>query len=112
MHWNILRSFTNTYKSIFINWTVFQRLIDFVNRLKLIKGILATNLGFSKLEKVEFGGIEGRLLSQKGKQIFDEFGSVYNVFNNIQYDPCDIADNSILKDNDDFLPDVLIMIKD
>ncbi|RZC39341.1 MT, DHC N2, AAA 7, DHC N1 and/or AAA 9 domain containing protein [Asbolus verrucosus] len=82
--------------------TVFQRLIDFIDRLKLIKVILATNLEFSKLEKVEFGGIKGRLLSQKCEQIFEEFGTAYNVFNNIQYDPCDADDDSILKDNKEF----------
>lgn len=81
---------------------VFQRLLDYIQRLKLINVILTTNLEFSKLEKVEFGGIKGRLLSQKCNQIFEEFGVAYNVFNNIQYDPCDIADDSIVKDNDTF----------
>lgn len=82
--------------------TVFQRLIDFIDRLKLISAILATNLEFSKLEKVEFGGLKGRLLSQKCEQIFDEFGTAYNIFTSIQYDPCDTTDDSILKDYDEF----------
>lgn len=65
---------------------VFQRLMDFIERLYLVDSILVAALEFGKLEKVEFGGIRGRLLSQKCTEIFDEFKSSYNVFGNIQYE--------------------------
>lgn len=65
---------------------VFQRLMDFVERLCLVDSILVAALEFGKLEKVEFGGIRGRLLSQKCIDIFEEFKVSYNVFANIQYE--------------------------
>lgn len=65
---------------------VFQRLMDFVERLCLVDSILVAALEFGKLEKVEFAGIRGRILSQKCTEIFDEFKSSYNVFGNIQYE--------------------------
>nr|CAH7754609.1 unnamed protein product [Callosobruchus chinensis] len=81
---------------------VFQRLIDFVERLRVIRNILGTHLEFMKLEKVEIGGIKGRQLSQKCELIFEEFNKLYNVFNNIQYDVLDLTDTSIVKDYDAF----------
>lgn len=77
---------------------VFQRLLDFKERLHLVKDILMTLIEFTKLEKVELGGIKGRLLSQKCVQIFEEFNKAYNVFNNIQYEILDTTDHSIIKD--------------
>lgn len=66
--------------------TVFQRLLDFIERLYLVDSILVAALEFGKLEKVEFAGIRGRLLSQRCTDIFDEFKTSYNVFSNIQYE--------------------------
>lgn len=65
---------------------VFQRLMDFVERLCLVDTILQAALEFGKLEKVEFAGIRGRLLSQRCTEIFEEFKTSYNVFSNIQYE--------------------------
>ncbi|CAH1960839.1 unnamed protein product [Acanthoscelides obtectus] len=81
---------------------IFQRLIDYVGRLKVIRNILGTHLEFSKLEKVEIGGIKGRQLSAKCEHIFEEFNKLYNVFNNIQYDVLDLNDQNIIKDYDAF----------
>lgn len=82
--------------------TVFQKLIDFIDRLIILRSILGTQLEFSKLEKVEIGGIKGRLLSQKCEEVFEEFNKSYNIFNNIQYDVLDLKDNSIVKDSELF----------
>ncbi|KAJ8925640.1 hypothetical protein NQ315_009485 [Exocentrus adspersus] len=81
---------------------VFQRLMDFSERLDLVRGILATLIEFTKLEKVEIGGIKGRLLSQKCVEIFEEFNKAYNVFNNIQYEILDTTDFNINKDAEVF----------
>ncbi|XP_060520898.1 dynein beta chain, ciliary-like [Cylas formicarius] len=77
---------------------VFQRLLDFVERLDLVKQILQTHLDFNKLEKVEIGGIKGRYLSSKCADILEEFNKAYNLFANIQYDVLDTADDSLAKD--------------
>ncbi|KAL1512674.1 hypothetical protein ABEB36_002231 [Hypothenemus hampei] len=81
---------------------VFQRLFDFLNRLHLIKTILQTHIDFSKLEKVEIGGIKGRYLSAKCASIFDDFNKSYSSFQNIQYDILNINDDSLIKDFENF----------
>lgn len=81
---------------------VFQRLMDFIDRLRLVNSLLATNLEFGKLEKVEIGGIKGRLLSQKCVDIFEEFKTIYNVFANIQYEILSPEDKSIDDDYENF----------
>ncbi|XP_028130568.2 dynein beta chain, ciliary-like [Diabrotica virgifera virgifera] len=81
---------------------VFQRLLDFTERLKILKDILGTQLEFSKLEKVEIGGIKGRLLSQKVEEVFDDFNKLYNLFNNITYEVLDLKDDGILGDAHNF----------
>lgn len=77
---------------------VFQRLMDFVDRLRLISLILETAIEFTKLEKVEIGGLKGRLLSQKCVDVFEDFRTYYNVFLNIQYDCLCPEDHSIIAD--------------
>ncbi|CAH1116455.1 unnamed protein product [Phaedon cochleariae] len=81
---------------------VFQRMIDFTDRLRIIENILGTQLEFSKLEKVEIGGLNGKLLSMKCEEIFEEFNKFYNLFNNIQYEVLDLTDDSIVKDAEKF----------
>lgn len=82
--------------------SVFQRLMDFIDRLKLVRGVLETNLEFVKLEKVEIGGLRGRGLSMKCNEVFEEFNTLYNVFRNIQYDVLDPEDKNIEADNEVF----------
>lgn len=79
--------------------SVFQRLMNFIDRLKLVRQILETNLEFTKLEKVEIGGLRGRGLSMKCNEVFEEFNTLYNVFRNIQYDILDPEDRNIEADN-------------
>lgn len=74
---------------------VFQRLMDFTDRLKLVRTILETNLEFTRLEKVEIGGLKGKVLSVKCSEVFEEFNVIYNVFRNIQYDILETEDHLI-----------------
>lgn len=64
----------------------FQRLIEFLDRLRTVSAILFAALEFNKLEKVEIGGLRGRLLSQKCQEVFEEFKTHYTIFGNIQYE--------------------------
>lgn len=50
-------------------------------------------LEFMKLEKVEFGGIKGKLLSQQVVQLYEEFQEQYGVFINKIYDCLDLGSN-------------------
>lgn len=90
-----------------VPWTfharnVFQRLMDFVDRLRLVSSILFSALEFNKLEKVEFGGLRGRLLSQKCGEVFEEFKTHYTLFSNIQYDILSPEDREIDADYENF----------
>ena len=51
-----------------------------------------TVLEFTKLEKIEFGGIKGKILSSQTLQIFDEFNELYKVFQEKSYDCLDPKD--------------------
>lgn len=81
---------------------VFQRLMDFVERLYLVDSILVGAMEFGKLEKVEFAGIRGRLLSQLCADIFDEFKVSYAVFGNIQYELLKPEVKNVVADYDTF----------
>lgn len=90
-----------------VPWTfhprnVFQRLMDFTDRLKLIKTVLGAALEFSKLEKVEIGGIKGKVLSQKCNDVLSDFNEVYMHMANIQYELLDPADHQINADYEIF----------
>lgn len=113
---NVMSSFEvirNNLESYFkddvqpVLWTfhprsVFGRLMDFVERLKLVKSMLANSLEFIKLEKVEFGGIEGRVLSKKCAEVLEDFNSLYIQLGNITYDILDPEDFNIEKDYENF----------
>ena len=47
---------------------------------------------FMKLEKIEFGGIKGKMLSSQVVQIFEEFNELYKVFTERSYDSLDPLD--------------------
>lgn len=51
-----------------------------------------------KLEKIEFGGVKGRILSQLVLNIFEEFQEIHKVFGERTYNPLDPTDkvNSFL----------------
>ena len=44
---------------------------------------------FAKLEKVELGGIKGKMLSHQVVEIFTEFNEIFSVFGNRTYDGLD-----------------------
>ena len=47
---------------------------------------------FMKLEKIEFGGIKGKMLSSQVVQIFEEFNELYKLFTERSYDSLDPLD--------------------
>ena len=48
---------------------------------------------FLKLEKIEFGGIKGKMLSEQTVQIFEEFNDLYKMFAESNYDCLDLKDD-------------------
>jgi dynein heavy chain, axonemal len=86
-----------------VNWTfhpnaVFERFNAFLNRLLTIQGFFFTIIEFLKLEKVEIGGLKGRVLSQRILTVSAEFNQCFALFASKTYDVLDPDDPSF--DND------------
>jgi len=47
---------------------------------------------FLKLEKVEYAGIKGRMLSAQTVTIYEEFNEMYKAFQEVTYDPLEPQD--------------------
>lgn len=54
---------------------------------------METATEFLKLEKIEFGGIKGVVLTLQVQQLFEEFNDKYKVFSERTYDCMDPASN-------------------
>ena len=48
---------------------------------------------FLKLEKVEYGGVKGTMLSEVTEGMFAEFNDLYKTFTDSSYDPLDLSDD-------------------
>ncbi|XP_066917361.1 dynein beta chain, ciliary-like [Clytia hemisphaerica] len=70
----------------------------FMERLGLVKEVFETAIEFNKLEKVEIGGMKGRILSHDVVQIFTEFQECFAVFANSTYDSLHYKDTGFLND--------------
>ncbi|CDQ78911.1 unnamed protein product [Oncorhynchus mykiss] len=69
---------------------VFSGLDRFIDRVKTIEDVLLTAVDLLKLEKVEFGGIRGRALSQQVLWLHQEFLDTYKVLTEKPYDCLDV----------------------
>nr|CAB3508098.1 unnamed protein product [Spodoptera littoralis] len=79
---------------------VFKRFNIYLKRLKMIENILESTVEILKLEKVEFCGLRGKILSTECMKVLDDYSLRYNYLGNIQYDPADPEDDSFLADYD------------
>ena len=59
-------------------------------------------LEFMKLEKIEFGGIKGKMLSSQVVQVFEEFQELYKLFTERTYDSLDPQDPLFMEDYENF----------
>lgn len=82
--------------------TVFERFFAFLDRLQTIQWFFNTILEFSKLEKVEIGGLKGRTLSSKVVDVFGEFQTCFSVFSGKSYDVLEPDDDSFIADFETF----------
>lgn len=77
---------------------VFGRLQLFVERLNTIQWFFDTVLEFLKLEKIELGGLKGRVLSAKVTAVSHEFNEHFTMFASKSYDVLDPEDTTFLQD--------------
>ncbi|XP_063817028.1 dynein axonemal heavy chain 9 isoform X3 [Pseudophryne corroboree] len=79
---------------------IFARLECFIKRLEAIEDLLVTALDMMKLDKIEFGGIKGKVLTQTVAEMYQEFQDTYKVFSERTYNCLDVG-------NKEFEADVL-----
>ncbi|XP_071446269.1 dynein beta chain, ciliary-like [Hetaerina americana] len=77
---------------------VFDRMHTFRDRLEVFKDFFETIIEFQKLEKVEIGGLRGRILGMKVADVFAEFNELLSEFANKTYDALDPESNDFHKD--------------
>ncbi|KAK3091630.1 hypothetical protein FSP39_021358 [Pinctada imbricata] len=85
---------------------VFARYDKFVERVEIVRDLMETALEFIKLEKIELGGIKGKMLSQQVVQLFEEFNEQFKVFTTKDYDSLDPNQNDFMDDYKHFLEKV------
>lgn len=81
---------------------VFARLECFLRRLETIENLLLTALDMMKLEKLEFGGIKGKVLSRTVADMYQEFQDTYKVFSERTYDCLNTENKEFEDDVSDF----------
>lgn len=85
---------------------VFQRVMDFVSRLKDINEFFETAHQLNKLEKVVVAGIGGRDLTTKIQKILADFDRIYTHFAGVTYDPLVPEDEGFVEDYKKFVEKV------
>ena len=78
----------------------------FLEKLKILDEICATSHQIFKLQKVEIGGVGGRILSEEIKKINERFKNMYAVFATKTYDCLDEKERRFKKDHAVFMSQV------
>lgn len=73
----------------FENKLVFDKLDVFLETLKKAVGFFETTLEFLRLEKIDVGGSNGRILTEDIQKMFAEFESIRGNFSSVEYSPLD-----------------------
>lgn len=81
---------------------VFERYNAFLSRLETISWFFNTVLEFTRLERVEIGGMKGRVLSNRVTSVSQEFQQHFSVFSTKSYDFLDPDDPSFINDFETF----------
>jgi dynein heavy chain len=76
--------------------------IDGVTLYLLLQCFFDTVLEFTKLEKIEIGGLKGRFLSSRVVAVFSEFTEHLTVFGSKTYDALEPGDPAFELDYSDF----------
>lgn len=121
---NILKKFRDTFEYFkdnlgkyfvdrtIIPWTfhpnvVFERMNRFLDRLNTIQWFFKTVMEFQKLEKIEIGGMKGRVLSGQIRDISAEFDSYFHGFASKSYDVLDPDDDKFDEDFKEFQENIV-----
>ena len=81
---------------------IFEKYDAFFERLEIILEFCQTSHQFLRLEKVEVGGIRGKLLTESMRKVFLQFKELYATFALKTYDCSDPKNARFLKDYERF----------
>lgn len=85
---------------------VFRRFNFFLQRCKVLHEFCSTSQQIFRLQKVEIGGVRGKILTEEVKKINDKFNNMYSVFGTKNYDCLDENDKEFMKDHNKFMSEV------
>ena len=88
---------------------MFNHFDCFLSRLKTIREFCNTAYQFLKLEKVEIGGLRGRILTQGVQNIHDKFKCIYDAFGTKTYDCLNYTEYIFMKDYEKFNSDIWML---
>ena len=88
---------------------VFHRFDNFLARLKTILEFCSTADQFLKLQKVEIGGLRGKILTQGVQKVHDKFKHIYDLFGTKTYDCLNYEDKTFIKDYDKFNKEIWML---
>uniref|UniRef100_A0A3B4YI13 Dynein axonemal heavy chain 11 n=1 Tax=Seriola lalandi dorsalis TaxID=1841481 RepID=A0A3B4YI13_SERLL len=69
---------------------IFARFNQFLNRMLQLEGLFDIMLDFQRMEKLEFGGLKGKLYSEHAAQMYKEFTSHCQVLKHSENSPFDL----------------------
>ncbi|XP_077291064.1 dynein heavy chain at 93AB [Arctopsyche grandis] len=87
--------------------SVFERMNKFLDRLNTIQWFFHTVLEFMKLEKIEIGGLKGRVLSARITGVSQEFSVLFAALASKTYDVLDPDDDTFDKDFSEFQQEII-----
>nr|XP_020468391.1 dynein heavy chain 11, axonemal-like isoform X3 [Monopterus albus] len=100
----IFRSFTDSYQTQreklsshvkhapwdFPSAMIFARFNQFLNRMLQLEELFGIMLEFQRIEKLEFGGLKGKLYSEHAAQMYKEFSDHCQVLKHSENSPLDL----------------------
>ncbi|KAM3614782.1 uncharacterized protein V6R79_018954 [Siganus canaliculatus] len=70
---------------------IFTRFSHFFNRLLQLEDLFGIMLDFQRMEKLEFGGLKGKIYTEHAAQMYGEFNSDCQALTHSEYCPLDLS---------------------
>ncbi|XP_051263753.1 dynein axonemal heavy chain 11 isoform X2 [Dicentrarchus labrax] len=81
---------------------IFARFNQFLNRMLQLEGLFEIMLDFQRLEKLEFGGLNGKLYSENAAQMYKEFSNLCQTLKHSENSPLDLSSQDFEREYKDF----------
>ncbi|GAA6224990.1 dynein heavy chain 11, axonemal-like isoform X1 [Lates japonicus] len=81
---------------------IFARFNQFLNRMLQLEGLFDIMLDFQRMEKLEFGGLKGKLYSEQAAQMYKEFSNYCQVLRHSENSPLDLNSQGFENEYKDF----------